>query len=576
MIFYDFEVFKHDWLVVTYEPNKGEKVIVNDAQELTSFYEMHKDDIWIGFNNRHYDQYILKAILIGLDPKYVNDQIIVEGKMGWQISGEFTRIPMVNYDTMDRNDRGLKYFEGSLGHSIEESNVSFNLDRKLTKEELTEVITYCEHDVEQTMQVFMEKKADFFAQLELVKMYKLPMSMMNKTKVQLSARILEAVKSEYHDEFNIDFPDTLRLKKYKHILNWYKNPVNYSYDQSLDVNVAGVIHSFGWGGVHGARNNYIGTGYFINMDVGSLYPTLMCRYNLMSRSVDADGFQRFKDILKYRLELKHQGKKKEQAPLKIVLNGTYGAMKDQYNPLYDPLQANRVCVYGQLLLLDLIEHLEDHCQIIQSNTDGVLVKLPENSDKQFEIIDDIAYEWERRTGLTLEFDEYSKVIQKDVNNYIIVSPEGKIKTKGAYVKELSSLDYDLWIVNKAVIDFLVSNIAIEDTINSCNDLRCFQFVKKASSKYEAVFHGDERLHIKCVRCFASKNESDGGLFQLKKSTKVMEQMSETPEHSRLVNTEIIGLPVPQWLDRDWYISMAHKRANAFIGGEDDIALYDEI
>src|SRR3712207_8214028 len=54
-----------------------------------------------------------------------------------------------------------------------------------------------------------------------------------------------------------------------------------------------------------------------------------------------------------------------QAPLKIVLNGTYGAMKDKYNPLYDPRQANRVCVYGQLLLLDLIEKLEPHCDIIQ-------------------------------------------------------------------------------------------------------------------------------------------------------------------------------------------------------------------
>lgn len=574
MVFYDFEVFSDDWLVVTLDPDKGEKVIVNNQLELKAFYEEHKKDIWIGFNNRHYDQYILKGILLGLSPKYVNDQIIIGGKNGWEISREFIIYPMINFDCMDRYDRGLKYFEGSLGHSIEESSIPFNINRKLTEDELKEVITYCEHDVEQTVQVFMEKKNDFMAQLELVKMYQLQLDMMNKTKVQLSAKILGAVKMEHHDEFEIDFPDTLELKKYRHILEWYKNPVNCNYSKSIDVNVAGVMHSFGWGGLHGARPNYIGEGWFINMDVGSLYPTLMCRYNLMSRNVDEEGFDRFKEILRYRLELKHQGKKKEQAPLKIVLNGTYGAMKDKYNPLYDPLQANRVCIYGQLLVLMLIEKLEPHCQIIQSNTDGVLVKLKRYED--YDLIDDIAYEWEKRTGLTLEFDEYRKVIQKDVNNYIIIDAEGKSKSKGAYVKELGKLDYDLKVVNKAVTDFFVNDIPVEDTINGCQNLKDFQFVKKASSLYEVIFHGSERLSIKCVRCFASKDEADGGLFQMKKSTKVIEQMSETPEHSRLVNGEINDMGVPDWLDRNWYVNLAKKRINAFKGDEDDIELYNEV
>ena len=87
------------------------------------------------------------------------------------------------------------------------------------------------------------------------------------------------------------------------------------------------------------------------------------------------------------------------------------------NGLYDPLQANRVCVYGQLLLLDLIEKLEPHCELIQSNTDGILIKMPDGQDpnKWYELIDDIAYEWEKRTGLVLEFDEYdvNEEISKD-------------------------------------------------------------------------------------------------------------------------------------------------------------------
>ena len=60
-----------------------------------------------------------------------------------------------------------------------------------------------------------------------------------------------------------------------------------------------------------------------------------------------------------------QNKDKRQQPRKIVLNSTFGASKDVYNKLYDPLQANNICITGQLLLTDLIEKLENHCQLIQ-------------------------------------------------------------------------------------------------------------------------------------------------------------------------------------------------------------------
>lgn len=114
-----------------------------------------------------------------------------------------------------------------------------------------------------------------------------------------------------------------------------------------------------------------------------------------------------------------------------MLNSTYGVLKDKNNDLYDPLMSNKVCVYGQILLLDLIEHIEPYAQLIQSNTDGILIKMPDGQDEEewFNLIDDIAWEWEQRTGLTLEFDEYRKVFQKDVNNYIIVAPDGHIKSR---------------------------------------------------------------------------------------------------------------------------------------------------
>ncbi|MGN0907945.1 MAG: hypothetical protein ACI4NM_12430 [Bullifex sp.] len=201
IIFYDFEVFKHDWLAVFMNPGqRKEKVIVNDREELTKFYSEHKSHIWAGFNSRHYDQYIFKGILLGMNPKMISDMIIRDGKKGSGISDAFSRIQLYNYDVKTAQNKSLKYYEGSLGESIEESSVPFDIDRKLTQSEIEETILYCRNDVEQTIRVFMEQYTDFESQFGLLKMFSLPLSEISKTKVQLAARILDAKKKRYNDE----------------------------------------------------------------------------------------------------------------------------------------------------------------------------------------------------------------------------------------------------------------------------------------------------------------------------------------------------------------------------------------
>ena len=222
--FYDFEVFSKDWLVVIinlYE--KTETVIVNDKKQLEEYYEAHKNEIWVGYNNNHYDQYILKAILCDFNPKDVNDFIINEGKYGWQFSMLFRKFQMYNYDVMYRNDRGLKSLEGFMGNNIKETSVPFDIDRKLTEDEINETIKYCRHDVEQTVEVFFSRKSDFDAQMGLIKMFNLSLSNISRTKAQLSAIILEANRQSHDDEFDISFPPTMRIKKYTEVVDWYKD-----------------------------------------------------------------------------------------------------------------------------------------------------------------------------------------------------------------------------------------------------------------------------------------------------------------------------------------------------------------
>lgn len=558
----DFEVFKHNWMCVIINPiEKTETIIVDDKEKLQAYYDAHKNEIFVGYNIRHYDQWIFKAILCDFDPKVINDYIIVEGKDGWRYSSLLNKIPLITYDVAARIDGGLKSLEGFMGNNIKETSVPFNLDRPLTAEEIEETIQYCRHDVEQTLEVFLRRKDTFDARLGLIKAFSLPLKYISKTEAQLAAITLDAWKRDRTDEFEISIPPTLKLDKYRFVLDWYMDPQNRDYSKSLKIDVAGVPHIFAWGGLHGAITRYYGEGVFINVDVASYYPSLMIKYGYTSRNITDP--KKFEEIYNTRLKYKAE-KNPLQAPLKLVLNSTYGAMKDQYNNLYDPLQANNVCVGGQLLLLDLIEKLEGNCQIIQSNTDGILIKLYDASD--FKKVEGICHEWENRTGMLLEFSEFHKVFQGDVNNYVIV-PEGDLvdkkgkprwKAKGGYVKKLTDLDYDLPIVNKAITDYMLRGIPVETTVNTCTEFKMFQKIVKVSGKYECGLWGDQVLTDKCFRVFASTSRNDPGIFKQKAGGKP-EKFANTPERCFIVNDDVNGMEIPRSLNRSWYINMAKNR-----------------
>lgn len=557
MIFYDFEIFAFNWLVVMINPfEKEKKIVVDNEDELRSYYEVHQNDIWIGYNSRMFDQYILKGILCGFNPKQISDHII-SGKGGWSFSNLLRNFPLNNYDVMT-SFHGLKQLEGFMGNNIKETSVDFNLNRKLTKEEIEETIKYCTHDVEQTIEVFIQRKADFDAHLGLIKMFKLPLSYIGKTKPQLSAIILEAEKKTHDDEFELDIAPCIRIEKYKVVYDFYQNRLNRNYDKELEIEVAVVPHVFGWGGLHGAKEKYSDEGYFLNVDVASYYPSLMIEYNFNSRNIYDP--KKFKEIYDTRLKYKAE-KNPLQAPLKIVLNSTYGAMKDKYNNLYDPKEANNVCVNGQLMLLMLIEMIEPYVEIINTNTDGILVKLKNYDD--YDLIDDICYEWEQITKMKLEFDLYKKIYQKDVNNYILVDFDGHMKSKGAYVKKLTDLDYDLPIINEALVNYMVKDIPIEKTINDCDALKKFQKIVKISSKYLCGWHGNEKLTDKTFRVFASKNENDGYIGKQKKEGATIEKFANTPLHCFINNDDINEKKVNDNLDKQWYIDLAKKRLKDF-------------
>lgn len=564
MNFIDFEVFKEDWLCVIVNPVTQEEItIINDKQKLNDYYLKHKHELFIGYNIRNYDQFIFKGILLGMDAKRINDKIIIDNKKGFEISNLFNKIDLLIYDVMLLG-KSLKKLEAFQGHNIVETEVDFNIDRKLTTEEIQSSAKYCRNDVYELINVFNKTYNEFQAQLGLIEVFKLDIKNISKTQAQIVAIILGCQKEERKDEWDLFTIENIKLSKYNYAKDWFLNEENHDYTKSLNMKVAGVDHILAWGGIHGAKKKYHkkSTDKFIllHLDAESYYPALMIEHDLLSRNVAEKN--KYREIRDTRVVYK-KAKNPLQAPYKLVINKTYGICKDKNSKAYDPRNANLVCINGQLLLLDLIEKLERKIpsfELIQSNTDGIIIGL---EVKDLELLKDIKKDWEDRFKMKLGEDVIKEIWQKDVNNYIFEDNYGNFERKGSYIKNKKDLDYDLPIINEAIFNSIVYNIPVEDTINACDDMIKFQKVYSLGGTFKHVVHNNEIQSGRCFRVFASKNNNDTPLYEVHKEKGTPHKFQDCPEHCFIENENIVGKKVSSNLDKEFYIKLAKRRYESF-------------
>lgn len=577
MIFVDCEVFAYDFLVVCFDGSNW--YYLEDKQSVIDFYEQHKSDLFIGYNIKHYDQYIIKAILLGINPKIVNDYIIRSGKPGWSFTNKFRSIKLNIYDCMVFS-KSLKQLESYMGVNIHETDVDFNLTRPLTKEERELNRAYCHDDVYNTALVFQNTKDSFEARFGLCQLAGEPLSSIEKTQAQLAAKILKAKKltaKEWDQEFNFEYCQCVKDYSYKHkeVIDFFDS-LRESKDASasLDINLYGTEHTFALGGLHGALPNYLWSGddesKMVHADVGSMYPSIMIEWGLLSRAIPDPKL--YIEIRERRLKYKKEGNSLQQ-PLKLVLNSTYGMSgagkretDNSYkvmSDVYDPRRMREVCINGQLMILQLIEDVCEvcNCTLVQSNTDGVVFKV---NNEDWQTFDKIVKEWEQRTRLRMEYDYTTALYQRDVNNYIAIFDNGKIERKGGAVKESKIIDNDLPIVADAVVEYFVNGVDPEEYISKESDMMRFMKTYKLSGKYSHALYKDEILTDKVYRVFASRSRLDDILYKCK-TDKKPEKFANCPDYCRVVNTNIQNMKVPNWLDRQWYIDEAWKRINSFKG-----------
>ena len=585
LISYDCEVFAYDWLVTLKDKETGIYTCIwNDNEALKM--ALSDDCIYVGFNSKHYDQYIIKAIAAGLIPqevKQVNDYIIAGGQ-GWQcpqLADYYFRFN--NVDIRDDTQQGLslKAIEGHLGMSVKESSVPFDIDRPLTSEEKAETEFYCKHDVDTAERLIDIRKDYLKNKINLGRLAGLDeVKAMGMTNAKLTAAMLKATKKPHDDERKYVYPSNLR-KEYipSEVFAFFDRMYDFSIPDSelfkgkFNLNIGECPVTLGYGGIHGAIPNFFweeteDRGIW-NEDVGSYYPHLCTINGYTSRNIPSP--QIYEDILERRMKAKAAGDKHTANALKLVCNTTYGCLLNQYNDLYDPLMGRSVCISGQLYLLELAEHCYQEIKglrIVQLNTDGIMVECDK---KDYDTLTAICAEWQSRTGFDLEEDNVVKIAQKDVNNYVEVQPGGKAKAKGGYlVKGIApagafNINNSCVIVATALKEFFVNGTPVEDTINGCDDIFQFQIIAKAGAKYKETYHvvdGVKEPVQKVNRVYATADERYGKIYKVKSEDDSTAKIEMLPEHCIIDNDNQLSISD---VDKSFYIDMARKRVNDFMG-----------
>jgi hypothetical protein len=314
-----------------------------------------------------------------------------------------------------------------------------------------------------------------------------------------------------------------KTTKFQNVLEAFKKLELNEFDKPEFIVNHGIDIVFGLGGIHAAPNNVVvesDNDYIIkSLDVVSYYPNLAIKNGICAEHLPKEIFLNlYEGFFNERKAIPKSDPR--NYILKILLNSAYGLSNDKYSFLRDRQVTLSICINGQLLLTQLMEDIVLQileAKLIMMNTDGFEVKIP----KEFvTIYDNICDKWQKLTKLELEFVDYNKMIISDVNNYISVDTNGKIKTKGKYEYKNIPLHKNKShaIIPKAVHDYWVHGTPVETTIKNHNNI--FDFcagVKSKKSEQKGNVHYEmwkvnkeeiikEKLS-KTVRYFISKKGS---------------------------------------------------------------------
>ena len=304
-------------------------------------------------------------------------------------------------------------------------------------------------------------------------------------------------------------------------------------------------YKMGLGGIHDQRkksvyqttNNYV----IVDADVASYYPSMIIEFGFAPKHIGKRFYDVYKKIYTDRITAKRTGDKLKDKSLKLQLNSVFGKTGSMYSKLYAPDLMLQVTITGQLMLLMLIEQLElNGIEVFYANTDGVTAYCPR--DKR-DLMDAIVFDWELETGMVMESVEFRRTAIRDVNSFVNITSDGKVKAKGIYAETTLSKGLQTPVVFEAVRKYLLDGTPIKDTIHNCKTVNDFLSARTVNGG--AVWR--EQYLGKMVRWYYAK---DGDMIAYKKNG------NKVPKSDGAYPMMDLSAELPANLDYDWYVNEA--------------------
>lgn len=597
-IFYDAESFKSAYTVAMIDDydnrylafaTNGDKptdlagaklINLNQLKELTNKYQ------FIGYNNRHYDDYMIMAILAGQRPVTVNrlSKRLIDSSIPpfqWSVP------PKSLYGTFDiysviPKSTSLKQLASDAGLNVQETDIDFRLERNLTAAELTSTIAYNFNDVVATKTAFYSKEifAKYQQHVNVINRY-LPGAdwAISLSDASLAEQVLTKgkhvpMKQKFTWQLNghnvLDYmPQEWKepLLEYAKAIEagiiQYNKAVN---DQELTGREAGIKflksvpaptfpeikigdHFIFKPSLGGAHSKYLaddGTSFVDatdvhHRDISGAYGQLFLDTKLLGPEMTKVFYQFMKD----KWAAKKTGDPNKIMPTKLMTNAPTGKSDQPGSKLYNPIGMIEARIMLQVIVYLAAKIVISHGgRVFSINTDGLFYSGNETEIKPD--FDKLYQDWK----FDLCYDHIDRYIGKDDNSRVIINGDKIEEASGEIIHQrfnpLKPTSVPR-IVDRAVLTKLVHpEWKITDIVNSYakqekTDL--FAMTIKADKNHRTVF--DHLIGQKVNRVFLTTSGKEIGMYSVVKDK--IENVRNLEPNSKV---EIINQAIPQKLPKN--------------------------
>ena len=616
---YDIEVFPNCFhcLVSDSESHKKYKFEIsnrkNQLEELIDFFYFKRvEHIMCGYNNHHYDDIVINYMIFFRNTMkrfdylkicnslYYLSKAIIESEKTENID-KIKQYKYANYfysfDLMTMlysaaKQKSLKEVEILLGmDNVQEFEAGF--DQRLLDSEIDDMIKYNENDVDATELLLNTVKDEVDLRLEVEKEWGFDALSMSNIRIgeeillrqsNLKGVALEEAKSKIRRVAKIENKDIIlpfiqySNPKLKEVLLDVKNATCYpcksdkkqkNYEKKFVL--SNTCYSIGEGGIHTINEPRIfkptADQYIGHSDVTSMYPSLAIIYKWLPVHLGKDFWNVYESLYKERVIAKRNHDELKAKAFKFALNSPIGKMQNESSWAYDPLNAYKIRMNGQLILLMLVDRLLSiNCKIVQVNTDGV-VYIADKANR--ELINQFIHEVENITKLHFDSDDYESFYQYDVNNYFGIrkgySQSGDpslIEKKGKFITEIG-LNNSMTpvVISKAVINYFLTKEPIDKFVKEDKNIRDFLMSQSVNREFK-VEYGNKPVQ-RINRYYASNS----GYYLMR----VKDKMYETKKESILSDVGVIllnhidSVPIEERkINYQYYIGKAKTIVSEFI------------